>query len=151
MAYWPPQLPKPQLAGYSLAPQAAFVRSDMDAGPARQRRRFTQAPTDIAVELVMDQQQLAIFEAWYEHRIDSGSAWFDAPMLNGQASRPRNAALWSRGAQSRSALRLTAWRASGKRATVPSCLTPTLLMPGWSDARSSPVRSDQGGVCQRAD
>ena len=84
MAYWPPQLPKPQLSGYGIAPQAAFVRSDMDAGPARQRRRFTQAPTDIAVELVMDQQQLAIFEAWYEHRIDSGSAWFDAPMLNGQ-------------------------------------------------------------------
>lgn len=84
MAYWPPQLPKPKLDGYSLALQPAFVRSDMDAGPARQRRRFTQAPTDITMELVLDQSQMAIFEAWYEHRIDSGAAWFDAPMLNGQ-------------------------------------------------------------------
>ncbi len=25
MAYWPPQLPKPRLDGYSLAPQAAFA------------------------------------------------------------------------------------------------------------------------------
>ena len=40
MAYWPTQLPKPKLDGYSLAPQAAFARTDMDAGPARQRRRF---------------------------------------------------------------------------------------------------------------
>lgn len=84
MAYWPPQLPTPQLAGYGLAPQPAFVRSDMDAGPARQRRRFTQAPTDITMELVMTDDQLAIFEAWYEHRVDSGAAWFDAPMANGQ-------------------------------------------------------------------
>ena len=84
MAYWPPQLPIPQLAGYGLAPQPAFVRSDMDAGPARQRRRFTQAPTEITLQFHVTREQMAIFEAWYEHRIDSGAAWFDAPMDNGQ-------------------------------------------------------------------
>lgn len=83
MAYWPTQLPKPQLAGYSLAPQAAFVRSDMDAGPARQRRRFTQAPTEITLELVLTDAQMAIFEFWYEIETQSGAAWFSAPMKNG--------------------------------------------------------------------
>ena len=73
MAYWPPQLPKPKVDGYGLAPQPGFARSDMGAGPARQRRRFTAAPTEITLELVMTDDQMAIFEAWYEHRVDSGA------------------------------------------------------------------------------
>lgn len=84
MAYWPPQLPSPSLPGYGLEPQPAFTRTDMDAGPARQRRRFTQAPTEITVQLVMTREQMAIFEAWFEHRIASGADWFDAPLDNGQ-------------------------------------------------------------------
>lgn len=83
MAYWPNQLPQPALDGYSLAPQSCVSRTDMDAGPARQRRRFTQAPTDISLAFRMRTDQLEIFEAWFEHRIDSGAAWFDAPMQNG--------------------------------------------------------------------
>lgn len=84
MAYWPTQLPKPKLDGYSLAPQAAFARTDMDAGPARQRRRFTQAPTEITLEIVLTDNQMAIFEGWFEHHVDSGAAWFYAPMRNGK-------------------------------------------------------------------
>ena len=42
------------------------------------------APTEITLELVMTDDQMAIFESWYEHRVDSGAAWFDAPMANGQ-------------------------------------------------------------------
>lgn len=74
------------MAGYSLAPQPGFARTDMDAGPSRQRRRFTQAPTEIDQQFVMTRAQFAIFEAWYEHRADSGAAWFDAPMGNGQGT-----------------------------------------------------------------
>jgi len=84
MAYWPSQLPHPQLSGYQLAPQSSVARTDMDAGPARQRRRFTAAPTEITQSFRLTTDQLAIFEAWFEHRIASGADWFDAPMQNGQ-------------------------------------------------------------------
>ena len=83
MAYWPTQLPKPSLDGYGLAPQACVARTDMDAGPARQRRRFTQAPTEITQSFRMTAAQFALFEAWFEHRAKSGAEWFDAPMENG--------------------------------------------------------------------
>lgn len=83
MAIWPTQLPDPLLTGYGLEPQPAFIRTDMDAGPARQRRRFTQAPTEIAAQFTLTESQMAIFEGWFEHRIESGAAWFDAPINNG--------------------------------------------------------------------
>lgn len=84
MATWPTQLPAPQIAGYQLAPEASFARTDMDAGPARQRRRFTAAPTAIDVQLVLTAAQFEIFEAWFERRIESGAQWFSAPIANGQ-------------------------------------------------------------------
>lgn len=84
MPTWPDQLPLPQLDDYQLSPQAAFVRTDMDAGPARQRRRFTAAPTEIAQRFVLTTAQLGLFEAWYEHRVASGASWFDAPLRNGR-------------------------------------------------------------------
>ena len=84
MAAWPTQLPAPRLAGYSLAPTSAVARTDMDGGPARQRRRFTAAPTDITLGFLMTRAQFAIFEAWFEHRISSGADWFDASIDNGQ-------------------------------------------------------------------
>lgn len=84
MATWPTQLPIPLIAGYALAPETSFVRTDMDAGPARHRRRFTAAPTSIQLSFLMTQAQFAIFEAWYSLRISDGADWFDAPMDNGQ-------------------------------------------------------------------
>lgn len=84
MASWPSQLPAPMLEGYGLEPQASFARTDMDAGPARQRRRFTSAPTHVSASVTVTRSQLDIFEGWYRHRIDDGAAWFDGPLYNGR-------------------------------------------------------------------
>lgn len=84
MAYWPTLLPYPLMSGYSLEPVSTVARTDMDAGPARQRSRYTAAPTMASVSVLLTRQQFAIFEAWYLHEINNGAAWFVGPIRNGR-------------------------------------------------------------------
>ena len=83
MAVWPANLPVPVADGYSIEPQQTFIRSDMDQGPARQRRRFTTAPTMYSVSWIMDESELGIFESWYRDEADDGAGWFDVSLRNG--------------------------------------------------------------------
>jgi len=50
---WPATLPLPTVEGYGIRPGEAILRTEMEAGPARQRKRFTQVPTRIAVRWLM--------------------------------------------------------------------------------------------------
>ncbi len=83
MIAWPDKLPFPTVEGYSIQPGDAIVRTDMEAGSARQRRRFTQVPSRIQVRWLMTQTQFAIFEAWYRWSAKEGGAWFDITLLGG--------------------------------------------------------------------
>ncbi len=83
MAQWPTQLPGFLRDGYTIEPQPQIARTDMDAGPARQRRRYTCAPTVYSMQWLFTQQEMAIFEAWYEHEIAAGTEWFHASIWNG--------------------------------------------------------------------
>lgn len=82
-AVWPDFLPPPTLADYSLKPKSRTVRTDMEAGTARVRRRFTRVPTVTPAQWVFDQAQFGLFEWWFENTIDGGAAWFAGPALNG--------------------------------------------------------------------
>ena len=84
MANYPDTLPLPEVEGYGIQPQAAFIRTDMDQGPARQRRRFTAAPTHYAVKWLLTEVQLATFESWYEGSVEAGASWFTVQLRNGQ-------------------------------------------------------------------
>ena len=87
MASWPSILPGPQVPGYMLKPVQAFDRTQMDDGPARQRRRFRQPPTKIPVSFLLTSQlQMAVFEAWYYYELDDGAGWFTVALPNGQGS-----------------------------------------------------------------
>lgn len=84
MATWPSMLPSASSpSGYGLAPQSKNVRTQMEIGPARVRRRTRSAPVSVDVQFIFTQQEMAIFEAWFEHEIDNGAAWFSAPYFNG--------------------------------------------------------------------
>lgn len=80
---WPDFLPPPQLEGYELQRQKNKSRTDMTAGPARVRKRFTAFPTNITQVWVLTQKEFGMLEWWYDNTIDSGAAWFDAPQKNG--------------------------------------------------------------------
>ena len=55
----------------------------MEAGPARQRRRFTQVPSRISVRWVLRRDQFALFEAWYRWHAKEGGEWFEIELLGG--------------------------------------------------------------------
>lgn len=73
---WPPTLPLPTTENYSIRPGEAILRTEMEAGPARQRRRFTQVPSRITVRWLMTDKQFSLFEGWYKHKAKEGGEWF---------------------------------------------------------------------------
>ena len=80
---WPQTLPLPTVEGYGIQPGEAILRTEMEAGPARQRRRFTQVPSRVSVRWVMRGDQFALFEAWYRWQAKEGGAWFEIELLGG--------------------------------------------------------------------
>lgn len=84
MATWPSTLPKPTRDGYTLEPVDPNLRTDMEAGPSRFRRRFTATPTDNKVRFRFTRLQFEIFEAWWTHEISDGALWFTMPIYNGK-------------------------------------------------------------------
>ena len=80
---WPATLPLPTIEGYGVHPGEAIPRTEMEAGPARQRRRFTQAPSRISVRWVLRRDQFALFEAWYRWQAKEGGGWFTIDLLGG--------------------------------------------------------------------
>ena len=80
---WPHTLPLPTVEGYAVRPGEAILRTEMEAGPARQRRRFTQVPSRIGVRWVLRRDQFALFEAWYRWHAKEGGEWFSIDLLGG--------------------------------------------------------------------
>ncbi len=88
---WPDRLPLPTLEGYGVQPGEAVLRTEMEAGPARQRRRFTDVPSRIAVRWVLRPDRFALFEAWYRWVAAEGGAWFEMDLLGGLGLLPQEA------------------------------------------------------------
>ena len=80
---WPDRLPLPTIEGYGIRPGEAILRTEMEAGPARQRRRFTNVPSRITVRWVMRAEQFLLFESWYRWAAAEGGAWFEIDLLGG--------------------------------------------------------------------
>lgn len=88
---WPATLPLPSVEGYGVSPQEAVLRTEMESGPARQRRRFRQTPTRITVRWLFGEYQFALFEAWYKFHADEGGQWFEITLLGGLGLLPHEA------------------------------------------------------------
>lgn len=77
-AVWPGDLPQaPLTSGYSEKLQDNVVRSTMDAGPRKIRKRYTSAPITIDCTFFMDQTQLATFRTFYGTTLQDGSLPFE--------------------------------------------------------------------------
>jgi hypothetical protein len=83
MITWPSTLPLPTVQGYNVEPGETIIRTEMDAGLARHRRRFTDVPTKIAVRWIMRRDQYAIFEGWYRWHAKEGANFFTINLLGG--------------------------------------------------------------------
>lgn len=80
MASFPSSLPCALHNDYGLNTVSPLMRVDLQSGRARQRRRFTNVPTMVAVSWVMNNAQAALFEAWFRWTINDGASWFDMPL-----------------------------------------------------------------------
>lgn len=88
MALWPSALPLPKLDGYALDPMDQTVRTDMEFGAARVRRRSKVRNDKLAVSWIFNAAQMAIFRAWFESdtQCAGGAAWFDIVVNTGDGA-----------------------------------------------------------------
>lgn len=80
---FPDLLPLPLVEDYSITPNEAIIRTQMESGTARQRRRFDAVPSKITVKWFMNASQFSLFEAWYKYHAKEGAEWFVINLLGG--------------------------------------------------------------------
>lgn len=85
MAPWPNLLPGPELTGYQINPADQTGRTDMEVGPARQRRRTAARDDHISVTWKFTDREMTIFRAWFDGAdyAAGGSAWFNVTIAGG--------------------------------------------------------------------
>ena len=77
MILWPHVLPQQLLVeGYGEQLSNQLIRTEMDAGPAKVRRRFTAAPRPVSGSIIVSPAQLVFFRAWYYNVLLGGSLRF---------------------------------------------------------------------------
>ena len=84
MPTWPSTLPAPRVSGYSLESGDATVRTDMESGPARVRRRYTAAPDTLQLRWLFSDTQMDTFRDTWDGDWAHGSAWINLPVRDGR-------------------------------------------------------------------
>ncbi|WP_069383956.1 hypothetical protein [Halomonas caseinilytica] len=80
MPTWPASLPQhPLIKEYAETPQSNVIRSQMDVGPAKTRRRSTATTTDAEVVYLLTGPQRQTFLDWLNNDIAGGALPFDWP------------------------------------------------------------------------
>jgi hypothetical protein len=75
--YWPETLPNGLLAeGFSKRPQSNVIRTRMDAGPSKARRRYTARAVNFNGKQIFDKQELFVFENFYRTELADGALRF---------------------------------------------------------------------------
>lgn len=85
MASWPANLPSPSISGYGIQPVDPTIRTDMEKGAVRARRRTVAKNDHFPVEWALDNDQFVEFRAWFDDPdgADGGAGWFYIDLLTG--------------------------------------------------------------------
>ena len=78
MAVWPPTL-QPRLleSGFGIKPRDNTIKTNMDIGVAKRRRRYTDAIDDINGSIHLDMGEYSTFMNFYNIEIASGTLPFE--------------------------------------------------------------------------
>lgn len=90
MATWPTTLPAPLLEGYALNPGDQTIRTDMESGAPRVRRRTTARNDKVNASWMLTEAQLDTLRDWFDDAstgIAGGSAWFTVALAVGTGTR----------------------------------------------------------------
>ena len=75
---WPASLPQESLVeGFSEQAPNTLIRSQMEAGPAKVRRRFTSGPRNFDCQLYLSPAQVDALDAFYVSTLAGGALSFD--------------------------------------------------------------------------
>ena len=85
---WPSTLPAANevlLDGHSETWTGSVIRTDMDAGPAKLRRRTTAAIRTLTCRMILNEEQVETLRVFYMSHLDYGTAPFqwDLPRTGG--------------------------------------------------------------------
>jgi hypothetical protein len=83
---YPAALPAIRSNGFQSQYQNPVIRTPMDAGPAKQRLRYTAAPKQFTASVVVDEEERKLFEAWFTETLGFGTLRF--VMQNPQTLEP---------------------------------------------------------------
>lgn len=75
MIKYPSILPLPLLSSTSFKQQSNILRTEMNSGRARQRRRFLSVPTTMAATWQLSSRMADVFEGFYKYNL-TGNEWF---------------------------------------------------------------------------
>ena len=92
---WPESLNRWEREGWQASLQESRQRRSGDAGPPGWRRRFSSAARSVALSIVLERDEKAIFDHFFERECKHGSAlfWMPDPTTDGwsmldEAGRP---------------------------------------------------------------
>lgn len=87
MPTWPGTLPQdPEIDGLVEQPPDTILRTQMDAGPAKVRRRFTAGVRPFRMKMLLTKTQVADLETFFVTTLKYGSESFDWHNPRTQAS-----------------------------------------------------------------
>lgn len=75
-ATWPAALPQALLLGLTETAPNLTIRTQMEAGPAKVRQRFTAAPRPVQGELVLTESQANTLDTFYVTTLAGGALRF---------------------------------------------------------------------------
>lgn len=81
---FPTTLPGMLMRNYSLKPINNAIRTEMESGPARMRRRYISVPTEVTVQWLFSLAELNTFQTFYRNTIFDGVAWFNIKIVDGR-------------------------------------------------------------------
>jgi hypothetical protein len=73
---YPAGLPAVRSSGFQSQYQDPVIRTQMDAGPVKQRLRYTAAPKKFTVTIILNEDERAIFESWFTATLGFGTLRF---------------------------------------------------------------------------
>lgn len=77
MAIWPAGLEQKQFGPIREKPQSGVLRSKMDTGAPKTRKRFTAIVREVDIPIVLNFAHKAIFDTFFETTLGFGSLPFD--------------------------------------------------------------------------
>jgi len=77
-AVWPGGLPQiPLMDGYEEGQSNHILATQMDAGPAKYRRRYRASIRNFSLSLMLTSAQLTTFDTFFESTLEGGALPFD--------------------------------------------------------------------------